>query len=157
MGNSSRRPASISKISTHLLKSVMCAKDAVGPTRERPGPMLLMVAATAVKVDEAAKFINYWVNDEEANLFIAGRRGVPINPEIATLVGQSLDENSMKVFEYMNMMAGYASDLYAPDPQAHGEISDEYNRQVQAVLFGQSTPEEAAQALVDYINKTLKE
>ena len=117
----------------------------------------LSIAATAEKVDEAAKFINYWVNDEEANLFSAGRRGVPINPEIATLVGQSLDENSMAVFEYMNMMAGYASDLYAPDPQAHGEIADEYNRQVQAVLFGESTPEDAAQALVDYINKTLKQ
>ena len=117
----------------------------------------LSIAATAEKVDEAAKFINYWVNDEEANLFIAGRRGVPINPEIATLVGQSLDENSMAVFEYMNMMAEYASDLYAPDPQAHGEIADEYNRQAQAVLFGESTPEDAAQALVEYINKTLKQ
>ena len=82
---------------------------------------------------------------------------MPINPEIATIVGQSLDENSMAVFEYMNMMAGFASDLYAPDPQAHGEIADEYNRQVQAVLFGESTPEDAAQALVDYINKTLKQ
>ncbi len=117
----------------------------------------LSIAATAEKVDEAAKFINYWVNDQEANLFIAGRRGVPINPEIATLVGQSLDENSMAVFEYMNMMAGYASDLYAPDPQAHGEIADEYNRQAHAVLFGESTPEDAAQALVEYINKALKQ
>ena len=117
----------------------------------------LSISANAELVDEAAQFINYWVNDEAANLFIAGRRGVPINPEIATLVGASLDENSMHVFEYMNMMAGYASDLYAPDPQAHGEISDEYNRQVQAVLYGESTPEEAAQALVDFINKALNQ
>ena len=117
----------------------------------------LSISANAEKVEEAAKFINYWVNDEEANLFIAGRRGVPINPEIATLVGQSLNENSMMVFEYMNLMAQYASDLYAPDPQAHGEIADEYNRQAQAVLFGESTPEAAAQALVDYINKALNQ
>jgi multiple sugar transport system substrate-binding protein len=117
----------------------------------------LSIAATAEQVDAAAKFINYWVNDEEANLFIAGRRGVPINPDIATLVGQSLSEESMMVFEYMNLMAGYASDLYAPDPQAHGEIADEYNRQAQAVLYGESTPEAAAQALVDYINKALKQ
>lgn len=108
-------------------------------------------------MEEAAKFINYWVNDEEANLFIAGHRGVPINTEIATLVGQSLDENSMMVFEYMNLMAENASDLYAPDPQAHSEIADEYNRQVQAVLYGESTPEDAAKALVDYIDKTLKQ
>ena len=117
----------------------------------------LSISANAEKVEEAAKFINYWVNDEEANLFIAGRRGVPINTEIATLVGQSLDENSMMVFEYMNLMAENASDLYAPDPQAHSEIADEYNRQVQAVLYGESTPEDAAKALVDYIDKTLKQ
>ena len=117
----------------------------------------LSISANAEKVEEAAKFINYWVNDEEANLFIAGHRGVPINTEIATLVGQSLDENSMMVFEYMNLMAENASDLYAPDPQAHSEIADEYNRQVQAVLYGESTPEDAAKALVDYIDKTLKQ
>ena len=117
----------------------------------------LSIAATTEKVEEAAKFINYWVNDEQANLFIAGRRGVPINPDIATIVGQSLSEESMLVFDYMNLMAGYASDLYAPDPQAHGEIADEYNRQVQAVLYGKSTPEEAAKELVEYIDKALKQ
>lgn len=117
----------------------------------------LSISATAEKVEEAAKFIDYWVNDEEANLFIAGRRGVPINPDIATIVGQSLNENSMMVFEYMNLMAQYASDLYAPDPQAHSEIADEYNRQVQAVLYGESTPEAAAEALVEYINKALNQ
>ena len=117
----------------------------------------LSIAATSERVEDAAKFINYWVNDEEANLFIAGRRGVPINPDIATLVGQSLSEESMLVFDYMNLMAGYASDLYAPDPQAHSEISDEYNRRVQDVLYGESTPEAAAQELIDYINKVMKQ
>ena len=63
----------------------------------------------------------------------------------------------MMVFEYMNLMAEYASDLYAPDPQAHGEISDEYNRQVQAVLYSESSPAEAAQALIDYINRALNQ
>ena len=50
MGNSSSRPASISKISTHLLKSLKKLKLQVGPTWFRPGPMLLIVAATAVKL-----------------------------------------------------------------------------------------------------------
>ena len=162
--------ASIFTVTDSYTTYAAVLKDAFGevPMRLIPGAaatkamfvkpsQFLSIAASAEKVDEAAQFINYWVNDEEANLFIAGRRGVPINPEIATLVGQFLDENSMAVFEYMNMMAEYASDLYAPDPQSHGEISDEYNRQVQAVLYGESTPEEAAQALVDFINKALNQ
>jgi len=117
----------------------------------------LSIAAGTERVEDAAKFINYWINDEKANLFIAGRRGVPINPDIATLVGESLDENSRLVFEYMNLMAGFASDLYAPDPQAHSEIANEYNLQVQSVLYGEKSPEDAAQALVDFINKALKQ
>jgi len=117
----------------------------------------LSIAATSEKVEDAAKFINYWVNDEAANIFIAGRRGVPINPEIATIVGQSLSEESMLVFDYMNLMAGYASDLYAPDPKAHSEIAENFDGQVQNVLYGKSTPEEAAQAVVDFVNKALNQ
>ena len=162
--------ASIFTVTDSYTTYAAMLKDTFGavPLRVLPGAaatkamfvkpsQFLSIAATAEKVEEAAKFINYWVNDEAANLFIAGRRGVPINPEIATVVGQSLDENSMMVFEYMNLMAEYASDLYAPDPQAHGEISDEYNRQVQAVLYSESSPAEAAQALIDYINRALNQ
>ena len=48
-GKSSKRPASMSKMKTHLDRSVKCPKFWVGPTRERPGPMLFMVVVTAVK------------------------------------------------------------------------------------------------------------
>lgn len=49
-GNNSNRPASISKINTHLDKSVKCAKFCVGPTMDKPGPMLFIVAITEVKL-----------------------------------------------------------------------------------------------------------
>ena len=49
MGNSSSLPASISKMSTHLDPTLSPAKLAAGPTAASPGPMLLMVATTAVK------------------------------------------------------------------------------------------------------------
>ena len=48
MGKSSSLPISMSKIKTHLEKSVKKEKFAVGPTIERPGPTLLNVVATAV-------------------------------------------------------------------------------------------------------------
>ena len=48
-GKSSRRPASISNISTHFEKMEKCAKFWVGPTISRPGPILFNVAITAVK------------------------------------------------------------------------------------------------------------
>ena len=49
-GNSSSLPASMSNISIYLEKLLKKPKLHVGPTRERPGPILLNVAATAVKL-----------------------------------------------------------------------------------------------------------
>ena len=49
-GNNSRRPASISKISVSLEKSEKNEKLHVGPTLFKPGPILLRVARTAVKL-----------------------------------------------------------------------------------------------------------
>ena len=48
-GNSSSLPASISKIKIYLEKTEKCPKFWVGPASSNPGPMLLIVAATAVK------------------------------------------------------------------------------------------------------------
>ena len=50
MGNSSRRPASISNIRTNLLKCEKNPKFCVGPTSSSPGPILFNVATTAVKL-----------------------------------------------------------------------------------------------------------
>ena len=50
IGNNSKRPASISNISTYLEKSEKIEKFCVGPTSSKPGPILFNVAATAVKL-----------------------------------------------------------------------------------------------------------
>ena len=50
MGKSSSLPANISKIRTNFVKGEKNAKLLVGPTSSSPGPILLIVAATAVKL-----------------------------------------------------------------------------------------------------------
>ena len=50
MGNSSRRPASISKDKTSLENHENPAKFDAGPTSPRPGPILFIVAVMAVKL-----------------------------------------------------------------------------------------------------------
>lgn len=49
-GKSSSLPAIISKMNTHFDKIENVEKPPVGPTSPRPGPILLIVAATDVKV-----------------------------------------------------------------------------------------------------------
>ncbi|MBR2287037.1 MAG: extracellular solute-binding protein [Clostridia bacterium] len=115
----------------------------------------LSIAASAEQVDKAAAYIDYWTNDEAANLYINGTRGIPISAKISSLVASNLDEISALAFDYMQVMAEYSSDLYAPDPVAHTEIGDEFVSQLSSVLFNNATPEEAAQKLIDFSNKAL--
>lgn len=70
-------------------------------------------------------------------------------------MGSSLDEASKLTFDYMVEMAQYASELYAPDPMAHGEIDGEFITTFQSVLFGEMTPEEGAQHIYDFSVKAL--
>ena len=50
IGKSSSRPASISNINTYLEKFEKNEKFCEGPASDKPGPILLIVAATAVKL-----------------------------------------------------------------------------------------------------------
>lgn len=119
---------------------------------------LFSVPVTSENVDAAATFINYWINDLDANVFLAGRRGVPISTVAANKVAENLDDTAQRVFDYIsNVLPEYASDIYAPDPAAHSQITDEFKKQVQLMLFGQSTPEQAADELFAFAEKALNE
>ena len=115
----------------------------------------LSISANTQRVEDAAAYINYWVNSPEANLSVNGRRGVPINPEMSKLVGENLDDIARHSFEYIDLVAKYSSDLYAPDPAAHDEISDAWKDAFVGVMYGDMTAEEAAQSVIDLANNAL--
>ena len=86
----------------------------------------LSIAATAEKVDEAAKFINYWVNDEEANLFIAGRRG-------------EFDLMNIGVWSDGNLTSRPIVYYYGPDGNMY--LQEQSFREIlKTVLFGIRSP-----------------
>lgn len=115
----------------------------------------MSIAATSENVDAAVAYINYWTNDEACNLFIAGRRGVPISPKMADIVGASLDDISGNMFAYMNVLNEYSSKLNDPEPTCHGELAKEFENAQASVLFGEATPEAAAESFVAFINNAL--
>lgn len=44
-----------------------------------------------------------------------------------------------------------------PTPAANSEVADEFNKQIQLVLFGQSTPEQAADDLFAFAENALNQ
>lgn len=115
----------------------------------------MSICAYTERPEDAAAYINFWCNDLDANLFINGRRGVPINTEIAAAVSEQVDEISKDVYAYMNVVAEYSSDLYAPDPAGEGEVEAAFNDTFTAVMYGDMTPAEGAQSLIDNMAKIL--
>ena len=64
IGNISNLPASISRLSTSLDKSLRLEKLLVGPTKFNPGPTLLRHVATAVKAEVKSIFCMAIISNE---------------------------------------------------------------------------------------------
>ena len=119
---------------------------------------LFSIPVTSENVDAAATFINYWINDEEANLFLSGRRGIPISSVCSELVAQSVNDTAQRVFEYINKtIQPHCSDIFKPFPAASSEIDSEMQKQVQLLLFGETDAETAATTLFETAEKLLNE
>ncbi len=116
----------------------------------------LSITATSDKKEEAAAFIDAWVNDEEINNVIAGRRGVPISSNMAEKVSANLEGPGKRVFEYMDLVSEYSSPIDPPNPAGASEVNAEYTKQFEMVLFGESDAAEAASAFRTNAETALK-
>jgi len=71
---------------------------------------------------EAAKVIDFFTNDIEANKILKGERGVPINTKVLTALKADLDATSADSFDLIQRGAAYATKLPPNDPPAWTNI-----------------------------------
>ncbi|GHV81826.1 putative ABC transporter substrate-binding protein YesO [Spirochaetia bacterium] len=94
---------------------------------QRPGgflkpSMFFSIAAKAENPLLAAKFLNFFVNDIEANDIILGERGVPAPAHVRDHLSDLVDANQKIAFAFISRAADYSSPIDPPDPGASGEI-----------------------------------
>ncbi|MGN7454126.1 ABC transporter substrate-binding protein [Paenibacillus pasadenensis] len=94
--------------------------------------------------EEAAKFIDFWVNDVEANKIIKGERGVPISSAIKEAIAGELDEPVKQVFDFVSEMEPKASPMSPPPPTGSPEVIAALADLIEELNFGRITPEQAA-------------
>ncbi len=120
----------------------------------RPGTflkpsMFFSIPATSENKEEAAKFVNFFVNDLEANNILLGERGVPIIDNVRNSVKSQVSEDIQEIFDYISFVGdGNASPIDPPDPAASGEILKMFRDTTQEVLLGLITPSEGAEKVV---------
>lgn len=113
----------------------------------KPG-MFFSIAETSKVKDEAAKFINWFINSEEANDIMMGERGVPVSSDIREhLIGSdNLNKQQIEMFEGVDTAAEMCGETPAPDPVGMSEINEEFKNAANSVFYGQTTAKEAAAA-----------
>lgn len=111
----------------------------------------LCIAKGSKNKEEAAKFVNYFVNDIEANKVLNGERGVPIMSKVREVVMEQADESSKMIYDFVDKIGNFPKEdcnVISPDPKT--EIEDQYKLLIEKVQYGDTTPEDAAKELIKF-------
>jgi multiple sugar transport system substrate-binding protein len=106
--------------------------------------MFFSIPKSSKHKEEAAKFLDFFVNDIEANKLIKGDRGVPVSSEVIEALKPELTEDEAKIFEYVERASQNASQADPPDPLGSAEVMKALKDVSEQILFKQITPEEGA-------------
>lgn len=117
--------------------------------------MLFSIPKSSKVKEEAAKFIDYFVNNIEANKIIKGERGVPVSTEVSDAIKSELNESETKIVEYVESAAQHASQADPPDPIGSAEVMKALKDVSDQILFKQIKPEEGAKKFREQANEIL--
>ncbi|WP_165984522.1 extracellular solute-binding protein [Streptomyces sp. YIM 98790] len=116
--------------------------------------MFWAISEQSDKQTAAAKLVDFLVNDPEAGAILGSDRGLPMNDAVLSQIRDDLspaDQQSLAFIEE------HADSLTAPTvyPNGAGEIPDMLQRYGEQVIFGQLSPEQAAEDFLREANGVL--
>lgn len=101
----------------------------------------------------AAMFLDFFANSVEANNILQAERGIPIMGQVRDALEATADEAVASTFAFISLVSQLSDDgamghIIGNPRQA--EIEDHINHQVERVVMGLVTPEQAAQDMFDF-------
>lgn len=128
---------------------------------KRPGAflkpsMFFSVTKASANKDEAVKFVNYFLNDLEANKVLLAERGIPIIPQVRDVLKGAVDQVNKQIFEYIELVGNKnASTIDPADPPGAGEVLKLFRTIDQEVLYNTISPKDAAAKFIKQANEML--
>jgi multiple sugar transport system substrate-binding protein len=119
--------------------------------------MLFSMAKSSKNKEAAALFINFFVNDIQANSVIKGERGVPISSKVVEKIEEDLSENQKKVFDYVNKAKNTSKNVDKADPLGSIEVVKKLQDVSEQILFKKITPHEGAKIFRSEATKILSD
>jgi multiple sugar transport system substrate-binding protein len=111
--------------------------------------MFFSITSQATAPDEAAAFIDWFVNSVEANEILEAERGVPVSSVVRDALAPNLGVAQAEMFNFLGVIEENNSPIRPADPAGHADIQNNVwgPEFVEPVMFGMISPEEAAQIL----------
>jgi multiple sugar transport system substrate-binding protein len=116
--------------------------------------MFYTIAAKSEHPAEAAKFIDFMVNDPDAASILLSDRGLPINAKVLAAVKDKLPAVDQKTLGFIDEVRSELSPIAAP-PKGALQVDDILKRVTEEVVFAKTTPDAAAQKFLTEANAAL--
>ena len=140
---------------TEIAMSTWPADDAKAANYLKPG-MFFSVTIDSKNPDAAVKFVNYWTNDVAANEILLGERGVPVSSKVSEAILDKMNDNNIKIINYINNVVTPTSSLINPPaPDGSAEVLKLVDQLVERVCYKQTTAKDAATELFQKGNALL--
>ncbi len=105
--------------------------------------------------DVAAKFIDFLINDLDANKIMNADRGIPISTIVRNEMEPVLDDTMRKMFDFIEYISLHSSIVDSPPPAQYDQVIEILDEVHYKILDGSKSPKEAYQELKIRTNKVL--
>jgi multiple sugar transport system substrate-binding protein len=106
--------------------------------------MLWSIPESSEHKEEAAKFINFFINNIKVYEIGGSDRGVPLKQEIRDAMAPNLSEVDKKIFDYIALVTEKSSPIDSNYPPTSAEVLQALADVDELVIYGELTPEEGA-------------
>jgi multiple sugar transport system substrate-binding protein len=122
------------------------AKAGSGGGHYRKPSQFWSVNPKSALLEDAVKFVSFFVNDVAAGKALGVERGIPCSKAVRDAISPDLDDQSKIALNFVSNLGDLLGALPPVPPAKAGEVSTQLTTKGQEVAFGSSSPEDAGAA-----------
>jgi multiple sugar transport system substrate-binding protein len=106
--------------------------------------MFFSVAKSSKNQKEAAKFIDWFLHDVDANKVIMAERGIPVSSTIRESLSAALTPQQKDMFDYADITIKNSTKAAPPEPAGVAEVNKALVDTINSFLYGKTSAEKSA-------------
>jgi multiple sugar transport system substrate-binding protein len=120
----------------------------------KPSQFISMLSAGKSQ-DLAARFVNFFINDLEANRILLAERGIPVPTDVREDLAPRVDANMKYLFDFITKVTPFTTPIDPPDAPQAGEVRDVMRPILLQCLTGRLDSATAVDNMIKAANEVL--